>query len=231
MAVPVKLVALVCAIVGTTCGSAAGPAGAGALAVVALAFLAAQGRWRLAAGGAAVVAVLGVLLALIRFAGLRMAVFSEFHVLMFWNLSPVFLTGWALVSTPPGELSSFLSRVGAPTAVILGVLVAFRFFPTMRAAVSATAASMRNRGLAEAGSVARHPLRTCEYVAVPLLLRCVQVVDQLAVSATARGADSPGARGSYHVRKLDARGVAWMALWLVAAGAVSIGGALMDGVR
>ena len=141
MAVPVKLVALVCAIVGTTCGSAAGPAGAGALAVVALAFLAAQGRWRLAAGVAAVVAVLGVLLALIRFAGLRMAVFSEFHVLMFWNLSPVFLTGWALVSTPPGELSSFLSRVGAPTAVILGVLVAFRFFPTMRAAVSATAAS------------------------------------------------------------------------------------------
>ena len=81
----------------------------------------------------------------------------------------------------------------------------------MRAAVSATAASMRNRGLAEAGSVARHPLRTCEYVAVPLLLRCVQVADQLAVSATARGADSPGARGSYHVRKLDARGVAWMA--------------------
>ena len=57
--------------------------------------------------------------------------------------------------------------------------------------------------------------------AVPLLLRCVQVADQLAVSATGARGRFARCAGSYHVRKLDARGVAWMALWLVAAGAVS----------
>ena len=61
-----------------------------------------------------------------------MPVFSEFYVLMFWNLSPIFLVSWDLITTPPGMLSAFLSRLRMPTPFILGLLVVFRFFPTMR---------------------------------------------------------------------------------------------------
>lgn len=213
VAVPVKLVAFACVLVASL--AVGSPGASGLLSLCALAYLAAQRRWRLVLGGAVLVAVLGALLALIRFRGLHMVVFSEFYVLMFWNLSPVFLVACDLVTTPPGELSSFLSRIHVPTAVVLGVLVVFRFFPTMRAALAAVGESMRNRGLCDAGQIVRHPLRTCEYVAVPLLMRCMQVADQLSVSAVARGAEAPGVRGSYGTRPLGAIDAAWGAFWLV----------------
>lgn len=211
---PVKLAALACALVGT-CAVAA-PGAAGFLSLASLGHLALQRRWRLAVKGAVLVGILGGLLALVRFAGLHLVVFSEFYVLMFWNLSPVFLVAWDLVTTPPGELSAFLSRVRAPRFAILGTLVVFRFFPTMRTALADTWASMRNRGLASGSAMAAHLLRTCEYVAVPLLLRCLQVADSLAASAVARGAEAPGVRGSYHARPFGAADVARLAFWLAA---------------
>lgn len=217
VAVPVKLLAFACALTGSIV--AAEPGASGLLSCAALAYLAAQRRWRLLAGGVVLVAVLGCLLALIGFAGLRMVLFSEFYVLMFWNLSPVFLVAGDVVTTPPGELSAFLSRMRAPRPVLLGVLVVFRFFPTMRAAVRATVQSMRNRGLATPRAVAMHPVRAAEYVAVPLLLRCLQTADQLAVSAVARGVEAPGVRSSYHERRMGAADAAWAAFWLLGAGA------------
>ena len=50
-------------------------------------------------------ALLGILLYLIRFHDFHPAVFSEFYVLMFWTLTPVFLVSWDLITTPPGELA------------------------------------------------------------------------------------------------------------------------------
>lgn len=219
-AVPAKLAVFACSL--AACLLAGEPGFSGLLSLFSLTYLACQRKWRLALGGAAFVAVLGVLLVLIRFAGLRMVVFSEFYVLMFWNLSPVFLATWDLVTTPPGELSSFLSRIHAPTAVILGVLVVFRFFPTMRSALCSVVESMRNRSIARAAEVVRHPLRTCEYGAVPLLLRCLQVADQLAVSAVARGAEAPGVRGSYSARRFAALDGFWVVAWAVAVAALLV---------
>lgn len=214
VAVPVKFVAFACALAASLL---VGELGAlGLLSLFALAYVASQRRWRLVFGGTVLVAVLGLLLALIRFAGLRMVVFSEFYVLMFWNLAPVFIVAWDLVTTPPGELSSFLSRIHAPTAVILGVLVVFRFFPTMRTALIAVEESMRNRGITDAVQLLGHPLRACEYGAVPLLMRCVQVADQLSMSAVARGAEAPGSRGSYSAHRISAFDALWIALWPIA---------------
>ncbi len=151
--------------------------------------------------------ILALLLYLIRYHGLHMVVFSEFYVLMFWNLSPVFLVGWDLITTPPGELAAFLSRIHMPTAVILGLLVLFRFFPTMKAELKGVGRSMRNRGLTAPARLLTHPAASCEYVLVPMLLRCLQLADQLSVSAVARGAEAPGKRGSYHERKMGSFGL------------------------
>ena len=152
---------------------------------------------------------------LIRYHGLHMVVFSEFYVLMFWNLSPVFLVGWDLITTPPGELAAFLSRIHMPTAVILGLLVLFRFFPTMKAELKGVGRSMRNRGLTAPARLLTHPAASCEYVLVPMLLRCLQLADQLSVSAVARGAEAPGKRGSYHERKMDTLDWCQLVLWPV----------------
>ena len=88
---------------------------------------------------------------------------------------------------------------------ILGLLVVFRFFPTMRTELKGVGRSMKNRGLTAAGQLLTHPLQSMEYVLVPFLLRVLQLADQLSVSAVARGAERPGVRGSYYEKRIGAR--------------------------
>lgn len=223
LAVPVKLWAVLCATAGVsltadiplTC----------ALAVLAFCRLAAERRWKLVLSFGGVYLLLAALLYLIRFHGLHMAIFSEFYVLMFYRLMPVFLATWDLISTPPGQISAALSKFRTPTPVILGVLVVFRFFPTMKAELRAVRQSMKNRRLTGVLQFLRHPAASCEYVLVPLLLRCLQVADQLSASAVARGAETPGVRGSYYARALRPADLLWAAVWTVGTAAfLTIGG-------
>ena len=211
LAVPVKLWALACAILGVSLTGA--PLMTCILTATGFLYLAVQRNWRLMVSFGVFYGILALLLCLIDQHGVRLAIFSEFHVLMFWNLSAVLLVGWDLITTPPGELASFLSRICMPTAVILGLLVMFRFFPTMKAEFKCVVRSMRNRGLTSPSQMLLHPAASCEYVLVPLLLRCLQIADQLSVSAVARGADAPGRRGSYDGRALTGWDWCWLALW------------------
>ena len=161
-AVPVKLWALLCVFAGVTIG------GNVLLTCIltggALLYLVLQRSFRLAASYGCFYLLLALLLYGIRFHGLRMPVFSEFYVLMFWNLSPIFLVSWDLITTPPGMLSAFLSRLRMPTPFILGLLVVFRFFPTMRTELKGVGRSMKNRGLTAAGQLLVHPVQSIEYV-------------------------------------------------------------------
>lgn len=213
LAVWVKLWALACAIIGISL--AADTVLTCVLTVTGFAYLGAQRNWRLLRSMAVFYALLGTLLYLIRFHDFHPAVFSEFYVLMFWNLTSVFLVSWDLITTPPGELAAFLSRIHTPTPVILGLLVMFRFFPTMKSELRSVWLSMRNRGLTAPAQLVSHPAASCEYVLVPLLLRCLQIADQLSVSAVARGAERPGKRGSYYGKRVDVCDSIWLALWTV----------------
>ena len=132
---------------------------------------------------------------------------------------------WDLFMTPPGELSSFLSSIHMPTGVILGLMVIFRFFPTMKAELKAVGLSMKNRGLTSVKQFTGHPLASFEYVLVPLLLRILQIADQLAVSAVARGAERPGVRKSYYETTMHMRDWCFLALWgIVTAAILCVGG-------
>ena len=126
------------------------------------------------------------------------------------------MMSWDLITTPPGMLSAFFSRVHMPTSVILGLLVLFRFFPTMRAELRSVGRSMKNRGLTRTGQLLAHPVRSMEYVMTPFLLRTLQLADQLSVSAVARGAEHPGARGSYYEKKIKLREYIVAAAWTLA---------------
>ncbi len=143
-AVPVKLWALGCTIVGISMTS--DTVLTCVLAVTGFLYLGAQRNWRLLRSMACFM-LLGVLLYLIRFQDFHLVVFSEFYVLMFWNLFAGVTGAWDLITTPPGELSSFLSRIHTPTAGVFGLLVMFRFFPTMKSELRSVWLSMRNRGL------------------------------------------------------------------------------------
>lgn len=210
--VPVKLCAFACVLACSTLTSALSMLYLPTL--LSLIYVAMQGRTRLALSFAMTYAVLALLLFLIRFHGLHMIVFSEFHVLLLWSMSPVIVVGWDLITTPPGDLSAFLSKMHAPVALILGVLVVFRFFPTMASELSSIVRSMRNRSLTAPSRMIAHPAASGEYVIVPLMLRCLQIADQLTVSAIARGAERNGIRSSYYGRPCEARDAIWLAVWM-----------------
>ena len=126
-AVPVKLWALLCVFAGVTIG------GNVLLTCIltggALLYLVLQRNFRLAASYGCFYLLLALLLYGIRFHGLRMPVFSEFYVLMFWNLSPIFLVSWDLITTPPGMLSAFLSRLRMPPPVHSRASCGLSLFP------------------------------------------------------------------------------------------------------
>ncbi len=194
--------------------------------MLALLYLAWQRNWRTFLGYGGFYAFLTMLLFLIRAYGLRMWIFSEFHVFLFWYLTPVGLVAWDLATTPPGLLSAFLSKVHAPKPIMLGLLVVFRFFPTMRTELSSLQRSMHNRGLTAASQVLAHPAATFSYMLVPMITRCLQVADQLAVSAVARGAEAPCRRESYFSRPLRMRDYACMAIYVLSTAAfLFVGGA------
>ena len=200
-AIAAKLWALLCAMLGVFLS--ADISFCWILAALAFFYIACEKNWRLLRSFGAFYLLLALLMYCIRFRGLRMIIFSEFYVLMFWSLTPIFIVAWDLMTTPPGELSAFLSRIHFPSAAIIGLLVVFRFFPTMKAELRNVSRSMQNRRLTGLSRVVRHPLITCEYVLVPLLLRCIQIADDLSASAVARGAERPGVRGSYYARPLQ----------------------------
>ena len=105
LAIPVKLWELACTIIGIsltadtllTC----------VLTVAGFIYLGVQRNWRFLRSMAAFYAALGILLYLIRFHDFHPAVFSEFYVLMFWNLTPVFLVSWDLMPRRPESSQPF----------------------------------------------------------------------------------------------------------------------------
>ena len=212
-AVAAKLAVFFCALACSVLSS--NPFVSAALSVIGYTGTLLERKWHLAGSFLVFQLALGVLLFAISQYGLRMPVFSEFTVLLFWNLYPVFIVAWDLITTPPGEISAFLARSKLPTFARLGLLVVFRFFPTMKAELSSVALSMRNRGLTRISNMLCHPLATCEYVAIPLLLRCLQVADQLTVSAITRGAERPGQRASYYGKRMQSLDIVWILVWVV----------------
>ena len=212
-AVPTKLWALLCAMTGVFL--TANVSYSWMMAVLALLFIAIQKNKKLLRSFGLFYLLLAVLMYLIRFHGLRMVVFSEFYVLMFWSLSPVFIVAWDFITTPPGELSAFFSRIHIPSSAIIGILVIFRFFPTMKAELRSISLSMRNRRLTGFVQIVKHPLASFEYVLVPMLLRCIQIADDLSVSAVARGAEQPGIRGSYYESPMKIRDWLCIGGWTV----------------
>lgn len=197
---PAKLWALLCVIVSSF--FIADYRINGILSLIGLLYLAVQCKWRLLISFGLFYALLMLLLIGIRRYGVRTIIIPEFYIFLCWNLLPVMLIGWDVITTPPGEIAAFLSRIGMPVSVILGLLVIFRFIPVMKAEVKKLRLSMKTKGLLDPARILTHPLETGEYVLIPLLLRCIQIADQLAVSAVVRGIQCPVKRSSYYGKKM-----------------------------
>lgn len=131
---------------------------------------------------------------------------TEALVTIFLYCFPVILSFILLIQTT--RISQFLSALQAmhlSMKVIIPVTVLFRFIPTVQEEWTGIRKAMAFRGISlSPGQIARHPFRTIEWMLIPLLFSSVNVMEELAAAAMARGMDAEGRRTSYEEIRLHA---------------------------
>ncbi|RYL92620.1 energy-coupling factor transporter transmembrane protein EcfT [Sporolactobacillus sp. THM19-2] len=156
----------------------------------------------------------GVIFALIRFAtgegGLTLFLpdvmtFATLRILV------VVMAAYAMVRMPPGEVSAAFYNMHFPHVLSLPVTFMLRFVPTIHSEFRAVFAAMRLRHILSLS----HPLRTFEYVLIPMMIRSSDVSDRLAASAELRGIENPGPHTCLRVIRLRRTDVILSLLGLV----------------
>ena len=107
-------------------------------------------------------------------------------------------------STKIGDLTAALYGLRLPKAAVVPLVIAVRFFPTLKEESSAVADAMRVRGLAlSLKNLVLKPALMLESAVVPVMLRCAKIADELAAAAVARGIDRPGRKTSYNAPRFE----------------------------
>ncbi|MBM7825657.1 energy-coupling factor transport system permease protein [Arcanobacterium pluranimalium] len=109
------------------------------------------------------------------------------------RLSIIFtVNAWLLASTQPAALLAALERWRLPRSFTIPIAIMFRFFPAVLNEASAIWDAMRLRGLfSSSWHFLIHPIRTAEYLVVPLLGSTLQIADDISASAMTRGLGAP----------------------------------------
>ena len=117
---------------------------------------------------------------------------------------PIFLSFILLMRTT--RISQFMAAFRAmrlPLKVIIPIAVMIRFVPSVSDEWNGIRKAMAFRGISlEPADIIRAPLRTVEYVLIPLLFSCISVMDEMAAAALARGIESEGERSSFEKARL-----------------------------
>lgn len=105
---------------------------------------------------------------------------------------------------PSGKLIAIFQKCRMPQSILLILVVIIRFIPTISGEIKVIKEAMRVRGFT--GSKRKmffHPLRTMEYVVVPLIFRSLKVGDELAAAAIVKGIENPNQKQSYYQLKVS----------------------------
>lgn len=97
-----------------------------------------------------------------------------------------------VTTTNAGEFVAAMKRMRLPDVVVVPIAVMFRFFPAVFEEFWAVINAMKLRQLYRNGWEALlHPIKTTEYVVVPLLTSVIGIGEDLSASAMVRGLGSP----------------------------------------
>lgn len=114
------------------------------------------------------------------------------------KLIPCFMLGSFLIQTT--KVSTFLaavSRLRLPKGFTIALAVTLRYFPTMTEEWRFIKDAMSLRGISFSPvSFTLHPLRTMEYIYVPMLVSASKISDEITMAAVTRGIDHAEKRGS-----------------------------------
>ncbi|MFI3249818.1 MAG: energy-coupling factor transporter transmembrane component T [Eubacteriales bacterium] len=103
----------------------------------------------------------------------------------------IFAFALVFQTTTISEFMAAFEKMKLPSTFVIPFAVMFRFVPTVFEEWIAIRQAMSFRGIGTGWrTVVCHPLQTAEYMLVPLLISCVNVMDELAAATLARGLDS-----------------------------------------
>ena len=114
------------------------------------------------------------------------------------KLIPAAMLGSLLVSTTRvSEFLAAISRFHLPKGFTISLAITLRYFPTMAQEWRMIRDAMSLRNISTSfGGLLCHPLRTMEYVYVPMLVSASKISDEIAQAAITRGIDHARARTS-----------------------------------
>lgn len=94
-------------------------------------------------------------------------------------------------TTTISQFMASFTKMKLPQTFIIPFAVMFRFMPTVKEEWDGIRHAMGFRGIGLRFKTAFfHPIQTVEYIIVPLLFSCVNVMDELVAASLARGLDS-----------------------------------------
>ena len=136
----------------------------------------------------------------------------------------VVMAGWMSQRLRIGDFTTAMQKMHLPKGIAITFAVIFRYFPTVSEEFRLIKNTMKLRGVApNLKNILRHPIKTCEYALVPLIMRAMRVADELSASAMTRGLDLESHRSSYREVKLCLGDYIFAVLFI----ALSIGGTLV----
>lgn len=114
------------------------------------------------------------------------------------------MANWVSARLRISDFIQALQKIHIPKGAIITLAVVFRYMPTVKEEFYYIKKTMelRNIGL-KAKNIFLHPIKTIEYVIVPLLIRSMTIADELSASAMTRGLDLETKRSSYRDVRLN----------------------------
>jgi len=134
------------------------------------------------------------------------AVFSVIGILAFivQRIIPFMLLGTVIKKQKNiSEITMALERMRLPRGIILSIAVMFRYFPSIKDDFFIIIDSMKLKGLyTSKRSAMLHPIRTMEFIIVPMLFKSLRTAEELSCAALVTGIENTGKKTSYFDIKL-----------------------------
>lgn len=106
---------------------------------------------------------------------------------------------WILDETSPSLAVATLQKLKLNQDAIIMISVLFRAFPTIKDEVGSIYLALKTRGLGISfKNISCRPVKILEYLCIPLVIRVLDIGDDLSTSAIIRGIDAPYQKTSRH---------------------------------
>ena len=136
------------------------------------------------------------------------AFFSVIGILAFivQRIIPFMLLGTVIQKQKNiSEITTALERMHLPKGIILSIAVMFRYFPSIKDDLFIIIDAMKLKGLYTSKRAALiHPIRTMEFVLVPMLFKSLKTAEELSCAALVKGIENTGHKTSYFDVRLRA---------------------------